>query len=692
MPKPKPHNQRGFALLSVLTVIFVLVMLGSIILYLSGKEIALSAFRLSGAQSLAIAEGGATNARAALMALMNSDPIRFPPDDPPLHASMTTSTLDAFYANGVAASQNPIGLFDYLTLDGVRMTVGATTATTSVAFVVNWALNTPRLKLQVSGGLPPANTLGGGTYAANLSVTRRLAAHPFDAAQPQRYIHRLGGGVYEFFYSYAITSDGRMSPQFRRRVTLSRDFSVRVALQNFARYSLFTHVHTTPSGGAIWFTSRTGFDGPVHTNGEFRFAFFPKYGTPDSLLPCDPSRIASTPLTSVSTYAWFNNNGSNRRLQANENVVNGVRRDAPVLPDCTLANVGDDGDNPAANFTRGVAAIPMPSNAFSQKGVSVGRDVLDLTTVTEARIRQVIPELVDNTSAVPNGIYIPVADGNDNCRSDANEALAGGVYIRGNLDSLTLSLGGAGNTLAVYTMVQGARTVIVTVDRANNQTTVTDTNWPAPPSGSGCPGASAGPVTRTFAGVPKGWQLHDNNNAMIVYVDGNILSLGGTLEEKEQTTIAVSGRIDITNHLRYEVPPVVTDPNSNPLNILGLYSSSNDIRITTAAPNDLVLHAVMMAGNLGDGYNSSVHVQNHDQGAPRGTVRLIGGLIEEYYGAFGTFDPNTGNMSTGYGRDFVYDRRMNRGFTPPYFPTTNQFEMAAQGLAGARPIWREAAP
>ncbi len=52
--------------------------------------------------------------------------------------------------------------------------------------------------------------------------------------------------------------------------------------------------------------------------------------------------------------------------------------------------------------------------------------------------------------------------------------------------------------------------------------------------------------------------------------------------------------------------------------------------------------------------------------------------------------PNGGHRR---GRAFTYDRRMVRGFAPPYFPTTNLFEIdEGDGLAGDRPVWREASP
>jgi len=670
------RNQQGMVMMSVITTILILALLSVLVLSLSGKELALSAVRLRGAQSLFVTEGGAVAARSALMAFMNADPIGVAT----LDASLSGSAMAGWYAGGDPNAQNSFAIFDFVVLDDKRFTLNATAATNSVTFHLNWSLPDPHRKLQVANGFPPANPLGSGTYSATVVITRRAVAHPSCTAGPC-YVHRLGPDEYEYLYTYSITSDGGIPPQGRRRVTFSRDYSMRVRRQNFAKYALFTHIHMTPNNLPIWFTSRTSFDGPVHTNGQFRFAFFPKYGTPDPDSPCDPARIKATPLTSVSTTAWFNHNGNPVQLNSNENVVNAVRRDAPVTPDCTPANLADDSDNPPATFSRGVELIPIPANAFSQKGVSIGRNPANISPVTNLQIRQVVPELPDTIDLVPFGIYVPVTDSNANGISDAGEALAGGIYVQGTLDGLTLALGGGSNNLAVYTLVQGTQTVTITVNRLANTTTVTNTAWSVQP-------------TRTFIGVPKGWQGPGNASAVIAYVEGDILSVSGTLEEKEQMTIAASGRINITNHVRYEDPPIVTDPNDNPINVLGLYSSNNDIRITTAAPDDLQIHAVMMAGNSSDAFNSSVNVQNYNTGDPRGMVHLIGGLIEEYYGAFGTFNPLNGATMTGYGRDFKYDRRMSRGFSPPYFPTTSLFEMVqgADPLAGVRPNWREASP
>ncbi|MFX6153062.1 hypothetical protein ABTF40_19365, partial [Acinetobacter baumannii] len=63
-----------------------------------------------------------------------------------------------------------------------------------------------------------------------------------------------------------------------------------------------------------------------------------------------------------------------------------------------------------------------------------------------------------------------------------------------------------------------------------------------------------------------------------------------------------------------------------------------------------------------------VRVENYNFTPEKGSVFLIGGIIEKYYGTFGTFDERTGQYRTGYGRAFTYDRRFLQGLAPPYFP------------------------
>ena len=61
------------------------------------------------------------------------------------------------------------------------------------------------------------------------------------------------------------------SGQNRRSITSQGEYRFMVGSGSFARYGLFTNNHTGATGNNVWFTSNTLFDGPVHTNGNFRF-------------------------------------------------------------------------------------------------------------------------------------------------------------------------------------------------------------------------------------------------------------------------------------------------------------------------------------------------------------------------------------------------------------------------------------
>jgi Domain of unknown function (DUF4900) len=647
-------------MMSVLGMIAVLTLFGALAMFTAGREVALSGIRSQGAQSLYIAEGGAVAGRSALMAYLGV----YPAGNSRVLNSLTYSTASGWYANGVNGSQDPFALLNYLQVDGQSLSISTPTA--SVSLQVNWGVSTAHLKLQTTG--TPANALGTGSYTATVTLTPNPTSDPQNnsCSGGPCAIHMLGPNFYEIFYNYTITSIGSVSPKFRREVILSGNFSIQLHLQNFAMYALFTDTHTTSGGTPVWFTNTTTFNGPVHTNDEFRFLQFPTF---------------TSVLESVNSNAWFYNNGTNIERAANSNVSGGVRIDAPLVP--------PDPDPQAATpatFSRGVPVIPLPSGPYNQQGVAIGLNPGNTSPVTPAQIAAAVPEL-NGTSPIPNGIYVPVQD---SCQSMPGDSMGGGIYVEGDLDSLTLSVSGS---TAVYTFTQGTTTTTVTVDRTNNQTTVWSNNWLPPSTSGSCPGAAQPPDTRTFTGVPKGYQGPGNNNGAIIYVDGAINSLSGTLQQNEETTIATAGDITIQDNILYQNPPNPSDPNSNPVNLLGLYSSGGNIVVGASAPNSITIDAVLMAGSTGSPTPSQIYVAGYNTGSPRGTATVLGGLIEKYYGPFGTVN-GQGVQQTGYGRNFTYDTRMSRGFSPPYFPTTNQF-VVTQGSAqmtGVRPSWREATP
>ena len=115
-------------------------------------------------------------------------------------------------------------------------------------------------------------------------------------------------------------------------------------------------------------------------------------------------------------------------------------------------------------------------------------------------------------------------------------------------------------------------------------------------------------------------------------------------------------------------------------NVLGVLSWNGNVRITSAAPNDITIDATVMAPN------GQFTVDNYSSGSPRGTATLLGGVIENTYGPFGTFSQN--QQTTGYGRNFVYDTRMGRGMAPPFFPTIGNVISSVAGV-NDRPNWQQ---
>jgi hypothetical protein len=728
------------ALLSVLVVILILALLGGLVLYLSGQESQLSTVRYRAAQSLNIAEGGAWAARAALMAAVNADPT-----DAARFVGDLSSAATTWYAGGVDAAQKPLAFLSHVEVDGTALASG-TDSFDWVVFVVNWSLPSQTRKLQyVTGGTGPApsdplslvplvmNAVGDGWYRAAVVLERRTEAHDSCAGGPCS-VHFVPPATLLIPLHYRVVAHGQVDPQFRRRVALEGDFKVVLGNTSFAQWLSFSHVFSLASGTNVYFYVTESYDGPIHTNGRFRFWGFPKFGTPDNGTPCDPGRIRATRLTSTDTQAVFRRlpgtPGSpvEVTLAADEWVDGtGQRITAPVLPDCTPTNFNDDADNPVAQFQRGFDADPSTpgiqpvtvpwdppgrirdSFGTLQRAVALGWNPTDTSasgpnnwTAAQwnARVRAVVPELPelpDNSLPVPNAIYIP-NDGSN---------LLGGIYVQGNLRNMIVSNCPPGSPgypycpsspggLAYYRFEhENGQTVTVVVDRANNQTTVTNSAWPPATQ------------TRTFNGVPRGFQAGPAYTQWhtVVYVHGNIGGgasggLWGTVEENEQIMVTAarasweSGTRDvwIPSHIRYERPPNPHDPNDNPRNLLGVYVPTGSIRIPTTSPNDLDLQGVFMAGQPGvsDGVNSEMRVESVCSLPDKGDLRLLGGVITEFVGVSGCV--GGGGTHHGYSDRWVYDRRMSRGFAPPHFPTTTIPAIQAQDLAQRKPQWREGSP
>ena len=245
-----------------------------------------------------------------------------------------------------------------------------------------------------------------------------------------------------------------------------------------------------------------------------------------------------------------------------------------------------------------------------------------------------------------NGVYVKANSNN------------GGIYVRGDC-SMLLSRDGSGAQRIAIT--QGGNTTTMVVNLGNQTTTITKPNG----------------TTETQA-LPNG----------VIYCTGNITSLKGVVADNR----VVSGEIDkrmamtiatdvtngkditITDDLTYYTTPDKTQPASDSDNLragtLGLVAE--DIKISSSAPRYLEIDAVCLAGGR-DTSAGSFYVQNWDSRQPTGTLSVLGGIIQKARGPVGTFNSSTGNMTTGFAKNYSYDPRLAED-PPPYFPTTGTYE------------------
>ncbi|HTY44618.1 MAG TPA: DUF4900 domain-containing protein [Patescibacteria group bacterium] len=240
-----------------------------------------------------------------------------------------------------------------------------------------------------------------------------------------------------------------------------------------------------------------------------------------------------------------------------------------------------------------------------------------------------------------DGVYVPMID----------NQVTGGIYIRGDA-SLALSIDA--NDRPVYAITQGAHTTNVTVDYSAKTTTV---------------GAS------TYSGIPDGMT---QSGGALIYAKNKITGFSGTVQRDSLVTVSGESDIAITGNIQYEKDPRISG-NENYNNLLGIISWGTKVHIGTGAPDNINIDAIVLVPN---GVFTTDNYDDSSRG-PRGIATLLGGTIEDHYGAFGTFSVSRQGVPTqrsGYGRNFIYDERMLQGMIPLYFPFLPNFIADENGL------------
>lgn len=508
-----------------------------------------------------------------------------------------------------------------------------------------------------------------------------------------------GAGVQTYALPFVLVSEATLG-EYRRNIVTQGEYRFEVGQANFSMWAYFTNREVSRDYRGNWvdkiyFTDQTMIDGPAHTNGHFAFAYDPWFGGSVSSAGCNDAGCTSIDRGAYlynyqhteqyncrwvadtnnweyypdnsGDYVFYNGryrtysrwNSDHRGLQRysrrRPQVWRCDQRSVDLIPDTILGSSPNFGGN-APKFNGGVGwdspRIDLPENNYRQRDIAQGVNRAD------------------------EGLYF-------NTALERLEFFAGtNATWTGNINSVKPTLvNGVWTPAATYQYVRGCTTTndnSCTVHRIDSAGTVEVYNpaggtWTVRPSG------------RAFNGV--------------IYVNGKVEQFTGpartnandsstaapALAAFSQITLASNHDIRIMGDIKYETPPCASIPTRNQdrtvnkadcsnltaQNVLGVYTQAGNVLVghgnsaARNAPKNVQVHAVLMSAE------NEVKVENYNSG-DAGGFYLMGGMIQERRGIFGTFSGSGQNATrTGYDRIYTYDPRMGRGMAPPFFPATN---------------------
>jgi hypothetical protein len=176
-----------------------------------------------------------------------------------------------------------------------------------------------------------------------------------------------------------------------------------------------------------------------------------------------------------------------------------------------------------------------------------------------------------------------------------------------------------------------------------------------------------------YALVYSGGSVIDSVSMYDASFNGVLASTGtigvsGTLDGK--LSIASATNIEVRDDILYSDRSTTTSDD-----VLGLIAET-DIVVADNVPNrtDCRVDASIFTRE------GSFRAENYNTGSPRGTLQVLGSIVQDERGTVGTFNTGTNTLRTGYYKAYRYDLRLaNAGFRPPYYPGfyTKSFAIAS---------------
>jgi Tfp pilus assembly protein PilX len=489
------------------------------------------------------------------------------------------------------------------------------------------------------------------------------------------------GSNQSFVMDYAVTSTGTASGG-TRTVIEQGSISIQMGRTSLSQWLFLVNDAGGKSG---YFDSSSVFNGPVHANKNWGFTGNPTFNGevsasngPDS----DWSKSGMTAPTDSEKgiYYWCPSRSADADL-------------ATSKPPCSVPDF-------KKGFSYIKEPIALPTSALGQQRAALGlnptTDVVNNATgvapadgipdePTALEICQKLKLGSTNCSPVVSpatGVYVPNDGGTP-------PIVTGGIYIQGDVTKMTLSTPSAGQQQ--YVIVQGGVTTTILVNNTSTPATTTVTRGTVSTVYIGAPNGQAPVGTGGANGQ--------------IFINGKVSALTGptrtgtvtanspqhpvpttippALAKETQLNITATGQVGITGDLTYECDPaqissaayISSKPNcemsGQPLKtVLGVMSTGSDVQIKDTSPDDIYLWGSFYTAQTGKGL--SVENYNSRPTSDSGTMHLYGSLIQDQdqYRAQSV----SATSVRGFRESFDYDSRfMNGAITPPNFPTTRTF-------------------
>jgi len=164
-------------------------------------------------------------------------------------------------------------------------------------------------------------------------------------------------------------------------------------------------------------------------------------------------------------------------------------------------------------------------------------------------------------------------------------------------------------------------------------------------------------------GAWSAWETRPLPGNGVIYIKGHAI-VSGVLNGRVTVATTANKDILLPADMCYQTDP--SDPACD--DMLGLVAGRS-VTVTKNSPAgaDVTIHASVMAFDKSFGVKDYAHIP------VMGALNVYGGIIQKYRGPVGTFYASSGQMASGYAKNYRYDVRM-RLESPPYFPATGRYE------------------